>query len=166
MGRGELEERADHQCRVGRVQLISDSATRWRTHRRWRASERLRHPACPARALRDANPHRSPLHFANAGCAIGSRSQYRLTSDRKLNGRHHWRHTAIDGQHMTTRRREQPLNTEPPLASRIAAKVADEIQSATLEWLSPRLFYTFNFFTLRGFDHRDQKACHLGRTGR
>jgi hypothetical protein len=33
---------------------------------------------------------------------------------------------------MTTRRREQPLNTEPPRASRIAAKVADEIQSATL----------------------------------
>jgi hypothetical protein len=33
---------------------------------------------------------------------------------------------------MTTRRREQPLNTEPPQASRIAAKVADEIQSATL----------------------------------
>jgi hypothetical protein len=85
MGRGELEERADHQCRVGRVQLISDSATRWRAHRRWRASERLRHPACPARALRDANPHRSPLHFANAGCAIGSRSQHRLASDRKLN---------------------------------------------------------------------------------
>jgi len=33
---------------------------------------------------------------------------------------------------MTTRRREQPLNTEPPRASQIAAKVADEIQSATL----------------------------------
>jgi Zn-dependent protease len=27
MGRGELKERADHQCRVGRVQLISDSST-------------------------------------------------------------------------------------------------------------------------------------------
>ena len=48
---------------------------------------------------------------------------------------------------MTTRRRQQPLNTEPPRASRTAAKVADEIQSATLEWLSPHLFYTFNFLT-------------------
>jgi len=48
---------------------------------------------------------------------------------------------------MTTRRREQPLNSEPPRASRIAAKVADEIQSATLEWISPRLFYSFNFLT-------------------
>jgi ABC-type uncharacterized transport system substrate-binding protein len=27
---------------------------------------------------------------------------------------HLTRHTAIDGQHMTTRRRQQPLNTEPP----------------------------------------------------
>src|SRR5262249_25189024 len=50
---------------------------------------------------------------------------------------------------MTTRRRQQPLNTEPHRASRIAAKVADEIQSATWEWISPRLFYTFNFLTLR-----------------
>jgi hypothetical protein len=51
---------------------------------------------------------------------------------------------------MTTRRREQPLNTEPPRASRIAAKVADEIQSALpWEWISPRLFYAFNFLTLR-----------------
>jgi hypothetical protein len=33
---------------------------------------------------------------------------------------------------MTTQRREQPLNTEPPRASGIAAKVADEMQSATL----------------------------------
>jgi hypothetical protein len=51
---------------------------------------------------------------------------------------------------MTTRRREQPLNTEPPRASRIAAKVADENQSATLEWISPRLFYTFKFFDPTG----------------
>ena len=56
---------------------------------------------------------------------------------------------------MTTRRRQQPLNTEPHRASRIAAKVADEIQSATWEWISPRLFYTFNFLTLRDFESRN-----------
>jgi hypothetical protein len=32
---------------------------------------------------------------------------------------------------MTTRRREQPLNTEPPRASRIAAKVSGRVR---LEW--------------------------------
>ena len=37
-----------------------------------------------------------------------------------------------------------------PRASRIAAKVADENQSATLEWISPRLFYTFKFFDPTG----------------
>lgn len=47
---------------------------------------------------------------------------------------------------MTTRRREQPLNTEPPRALRIAAKVADALP---WEWISPRLFYTFNFLALR-----------------
>ena len=62
---------------------------------------------------------------------------------------------------MTTRRREQPLNTEPPRASRIAAKVADEIQSATWEWISPRLFYTFNLLTLR-----DSGVAPHGRDGR
>ena len=63
---------------------VSPSATRWRTHRRRRAPGRRCLPACPARALRDANPHWSPLHSADAGCAIGSRSQHRLASDRKL----------------------------------------------------------------------------------
>ena len=103
-------ERVDHQRSAGRVQLISDSATRWRTHRRWRASERLRYPACPARTLWNANPHRSPLHFTNAGCAIGNRSQLHLASDRKLYGRHHWRHTAINWRRMTRRGGEQPLD--------------------------------------------------------
>ena len=50
---------------------------------------------------------------------------------------------------MTTRRREQPLNTEPPRASRIAAKVADEIQSATLGMDKSPSFYTFDFLALR-----------------
>ena len=45
---------------------------------------------------------------------------------------------------MTTRRREQPLNTEPPRASRIAAKVADEIQSASLGMDESSSFYTFS----------------------
>jgi len=106
-------ERVDHQRSAGRVQLISDSATRWRTHRRWRASERLRYPACPARTLWNANPHRSPLHFTNAGCAIGNRSQLHLASDRKLYGRHHWRHTAINWRRMTRRGGEQPLDDCP-----------------------------------------------------
>src|SRR5262249_59737201 len=72
--------------------------------------------ACAVRALWDANPHRSPLHFANAGCAIGCRSQLRLASDRKLYGRHHWRHTAIDWQRMTRRGGEQLLDDCPVMA--------------------------------------------------
>src|SRR5262245_11849573 len=60
---------------------------------------------------------------------------------------------------MTTRRREQPVNTEPPRASRIAAQVADEIQSATLGMDNSRLFYTLNFLTLRGFGiHRTTES--------
>jgi hypothetical protein len=47
---------------------------------------------------------------------------------------------------MTTRRREQPLNTEPPRASRIAAKVADEIQSATLGMDKSPVFSTLLIF--------------------
>ena len=58
---------------------------RRRTHRRRRAPGRPCLPARPARAVRDANPHWSPLHPTDAGCAIGSRSQHRLASDRKLN---------------------------------------------------------------------------------
>ena len=101
MGRGELKERADHQCRVGRLQLVSASATRWRTHRCRRAPGRRCLPACPARALRYANPHRSPLHPADAGGAIGSRPQHHLASNLKLDRRHHRRHTSIDWQHLT-----------------------------------------------------------------
>ena len=84
MGCGELEERADHQCRISCLQHVSNSATRWRTHRRRRAPGRPCLPACPARAVRDANPHCSPLRSAYDGCAIGNRSQHRLAIDCKL----------------------------------------------------------------------------------
>ena len=84
MGCGELEERADHQCRISCLQHVSYSATRWRAHCRRRAPGRPCLPACPARAVRDANSHWSPLRSADAGCAIGSRSQHRLAIDRKL----------------------------------------------------------------------------------
>ena len=47
MGCGKLEERVDHQCRIGCLQHVSYSATRWRTHRRRRAPGRLCRPACP-----------------------------------------------------------------------------------------------------------------------
>ena len=101
IGRGKLEERANHQCRVGRLQFVSASTTRWRTHRRRGAPGRSLPPACPARALRDANPHRSLLHPADAGYAIRSRSQHRLANNRKFDRRNHRRHTPIDWQHMT-----------------------------------------------------------------
>lgn len=100
-GCGKLEERVDHQCRIGCLQHVSYSATRWRTHRRRCAPGRPCRPVCPARALRDADSHWSPLHSADVGCAVGSRPQHRLASDRKLNRLRHSHHTAIDRQHMT-----------------------------------------------------------------
>ena len=90
-----------HQCRIGCLQHVSYSATRRRTHRRRCAPGRPCRPVCPARAVRDADSHWSPLHSADVGCAIGSRSQHRLASDRKLNRLRHSHHTAIDRQHMT-----------------------------------------------------------------
>ena len=101
MDRGEFEERVDHQCRIGCLQHVSYSATRWRTHRRRCAPGRPCRPVCPARAVRDADSHWSPLHSADVGCAVGSQSQHRLASDRKLNRLRHSHHTAIDRQHMT-----------------------------------------------------------------
>jgi membrane-associated protease RseP (regulator of RpoE activity) len=59
--------------------------------------------ACPAGALRNADPHRSPGHSANARSAIGRRSEHRLAGNCKLDERGHRRHTPIDRQHVNSK---------------------------------------------------------------
>jgi hypothetical protein len=61
-------------------------------------------PACPAGALRSANPYRSPLHPTDAECANGSRCQHCLADHRTLHRCHHRRHTSTDWQLLTISR--------------------------------------------------------------
>jgi|SRR5258706_11825735 len=55
---------------------------------------------CPAGALRNADPYRSPRHSANARPAIGRRFAHHLAANRRCNERGHRRHTPIDWQHV------------------------------------------------------------------
>jgi len=61
----------------------------WRTHRGRGTPGRRCLPTCPARALRDANSYRSPLHPTDAGCADRSGCQHCLADHCTVGWCHH-----------------------------------------------------------------------------